>query len=83
MLIIGSLLFYRNTVYSYNRADNRDVYSIHMTVCRLLQHLTQASTGATTGDWLVLFTRDGCGAPCAKVTHLRHAPSAELFIAHL
>jgi len=28
------------------------------------EHDTQATSGATTGDWLLVFGRDGCGAAC-------------------
>ncbi|KAF2366866.1 Thioredoxin domain [Trinorchestia longiramus] len=38
------------------------------------EHETQASTGATTGDWLVVFTREGCGAACERV--LPHVETA-------
>lgn len=31
------------------------------------EHETQASTGATTGDWLVVFTNEHCGGPCDRL----------------
>lgn len=31
------------------------------------EHLTQAGTGATTGDWLIFFYKEGCGN-CARFT---------------
>lgn len=31
------------------------------------EHLTQAASGATTGDWLIFFHRDDCGESCDRL----------------
>jgi len=42
------------------------------------EHDTQATSGATTGDWLLLFTREGCGEPCQDVLPYVHTVSSLL-----
>ncbi|XP_018012726.1 uncharacterized protein LOC108669821 [Hyalella azteca] len=42
------------------------------------EHETQASTGATTGDWLVVFTREGCGQACERIVSHVEAAAANL-----
>ncbi|XP_063609923.1 uncharacterized protein LOC134783852 [Penaeus indicus] len=62
----------------YNGPADDDEFLLHMFVSNLdsvvkslgdstFEHETQASTGATTGDWLVMFTRAGC----ERCTYLR------------
>ncbi|XP_053644397.2 uncharacterized protein [Cherax quadricarinatus] len=41
------------------------------------EHLTQAATGATTGDWLVMFTRSDCGT-CTQLQATIEAVGANL-----
>ncbi|XP_066989793.1 thioredoxin domain-containing protein [Macrobrachium rosenbergii] len=41
------------------------------------EHDTQASTGATTGDWLVMFTRSGCNT-CSHMRATLEAVAAEM-----
>ncbi|XP_014777902.1 thioredoxin domain-containing protein isoform X2 [Octopus bimaculoides] len=71
--VIPALVFFRQKspiVYDGNTIDAGDVAewleAAQKEAMRVLnennfEHLTQASTGATTGDWLVLFYKPGCG----------------------
>ncbi|CAI9739674.1 Hypothetical predicted protein [Octopus vulgaris] len=71
--VIPALVFFRQKspiVYDGNTIDAGDVAewleAAQKEAMKVLnennfEHLTQASTGATTGDWLVLFYKPGCG----------------------